>query len=251
MANFNFGAIATSTGVSSSHMLKAYEIHRVKLEDVKLEKLEAKHGDNAGKILDVIKVRFSNEQGYYEESVFLPSDGERDSHREPNNWGGWQPSNLDRFQMFITHTLKVLNPEGLTALQEVVKKAQEEKKALTPILIANTYVKLLSKAKGKEVDLKLVGRVSNGIARPSLPYYTGVTKDGVPYVSSNFLSDPNAEKVVTLVFTASELKKKADLESLVPTDMNKASNTAVDAIISTNAGPSEDVSDLANMIDNL
>ena len=66
--NFNLSAApAVST---SKPRLKPYEIHRVKLADVKVETLKGKKDPDA--VYEILKVRFENNDGYYEESIFFP-----------------------------------------------------------------------------------------------------------------------------------------------------------------------------------
>lgn len=68
--NFNLSAApAVST---SKPRLKPYEIHRVKLADVKVETLKGKKDPDA--VYEILKVRFENNDGYYEESIFFPKE---------------------------------------------------------------------------------------------------------------------------------------------------------------------------------
>lgn len=248
MSNFDFSSIAKTTGIASSHILAPYQIHTVKFESIKPEEIEAKSGDNKGKKFKVLKLRFSNTEGYYEETVFLPDEkNPQDFERQANSWGGQSASAFDRFKMFIAATAKAINPDGFAQLQ----KLSQEGKITNIDTLVKAYVKILSAKAGRDnLALKLVGRNSNGQVRASLPYYCNIGKDGVEYLSNNFISDLSAEKHPELSFTANEQKNKAAMESLQPTNMT----TPVDpiaAVANNTNGAEEDASDLLGMIDSI
>lgn len=251
MANFDFSSLATTSGVASSHKLRPFDIYNVKFEEAKLDQVEAKVGVNAGKVFDVLKVRFSGDEGFYEESIFLPIMDSQ-AERQANNWGGLQPSEFDKLKMFVAHTCKVINPAGFAAFQQALasgKSIEGDCKTVSKKL-AEVCVNILNKNKGKKVALKLAGyKDKNGTVRASLPYYTAINQKGVEYVNNNFLADLEVEKPETLSFTASEMKKKAEFENMKPTEMPANPADTLDITSDTKTVPSEDNSDLLNLID--
>ena len=70
----NFNLSATPSVSTSKPRLKPYEIHRVKLAEAKVETLKGKKDPDA--VYEILKVRFENNEGYYEESIFFPKEGD-------------------------------------------------------------------------------------------------------------------------------------------------------------------------------
>jgi hypothetical protein len=207
MSSFNFGGLTNTTGVASDKRLRPFSINKVKFVESKVDVL---HSEKNGTDYDIFKVRFEGEHGYYEENLFLPDVKGQDVERTPNNWGGENPSNADRAMMFFAHCLAIINKEGFEKLKKVVGNAKSFKD------VATMAQKLLNEKKGKDVYLKLVGRVKDGVTYAALPYYTSINKEsGDAYVSNNFL----ALEEKGLGFTPSEEKKRQEFESATPTAM--------------------------------
>lgn len=237
MSNFNFNPLANSTGVASDKRLRAYTINKVKFVEAKVDVI---HSEKKDQDYDVLKVRWEGEQGYYEENFFLPSTSGQDVERQPNQWGGEQPSNADRAMMFFAHCLGVLNPEGFAKLKKVVGQAKNFKD------VATMTAKLLNEKKGIECYLKLAGRVTNGVTYASLPFYTAISKESHDaYINNNFLSLKD-----DLAFTLNEDKKRQEFENAKPTTMSPASE--VEGLTGDNSdieGASQD--ELNNLLNEL
>lgn len=259
MANFDLSALAHTSGNAASNLLRPYSITNVEFTEASLEQIEAKHGENAGKLFDVVKVKFTAPEGSYEETLFLPARETEDRERVSNSWGGQQPSAFDRFQMFVGHVGKNINPEGLVKFQEALAKGDLKIDGDFQSVckkVAQVFVELLNKKKGHKVALKLVGRSANGTIRATLPYYTAISKAGEAYISNQFISDLEVANPITLSFKANELKKKAELENIKPTDMTVENplstlDTPANDIATIGAStptPSEDNSDLLNLL---
>lgn len=243
MSGFNFGSVATAKSSSSSHRLRAYDIHEVAFDEAKIEEVEIKNGDRAGEKVKTLRVRFSNDNGYFEETLWFPSS-DRDFERTENQWGGQNPSNFDRAKMFVVHVLGTLNPEGLETFRNIVCGNDPKHKAPRDFdeFIAY-FIALVNKAKGVKTKLKLVGRNSQGNIQPALPFFCAVNKDGEEYIKDNFLGD-------NVAFSAKELQAKAQFENTKPTPMN---DSGVDAIASStvedNGLNSNDLDAMLNSID--
>ena len=222
MAGFNFGAVANTTGVASDRRLRAYTINKVTFAEAKVAVI---HSDKNNTDYDVLNVKFTSDAGLYEENFFLPSTSGRDIERQPNNWGGEQPSNADRAMMFVAHLLSVINHDGFEKLKKVIGKMTSFKQ------VAEATAKLLNEKKNTECYLKLTGRTDDqGRVFASLPYFTGISKEThEAYVSNNFLSLKD-----DLAFTPSEDKKRQEFESAKPTavDGGAGTSTAVSTVTS-------------------
>lgn len=235
MSNFNFGsALANTNGVASDKRLKPYTINKVKFIEAKLDII---HSEKNSQDYDVLKVRWDGEQGFYEENLFLPSTSGQDVERQPNQWGGEQPSAADRTMMFFAHCLGVINKEGFEKLKKVVGNAKNFKD------VATMVAKLLNEKKNCDCYLKLAGRNSNGVVYASLPFYTAISKDGEPYVSNNFLSLKD-----DLAFTPSEDKKRTEVANAKPTP---APVSMLDAATDNSDLDSAAQDDLTDLLDSL
>lgn len=255
MATFSISGIGTMSGHASNRTLKPFEVHNVKFEEAKIEQVEIKNGTEKGSMKDVLKVRFSNDFGYYEETIFLPSQDE-DATRQANQYGE-NPSNFDNLKVFVIQTASNINPEKTLAFQKAIQdgsiKIEGDIKHVSKSL-AEVFVKLVNEKKGHKVNLKLIGRIKNGQVRTTLPYYAGINKQGEPYPNNNFIADAEVENPNVLTFTAYELKKKAEVEAFTPTTMpNAMSSTKGSEDLSSipSLEPTEDLGDLQQFVDKL
>lgn len=207
MSNFSFNSLANTNGVAADKRLRPYTITNVKFIEAKVDVL---HSEKTQQDYDILKVRFESVkegEGFYEENIFLPSTTGQDVERQPNQWGGEQPSAADRTMMFFAHCLGVLNPEGFAKLKKVVGGAKNFKE------VALMVAKLLNEKKGIECYLKLAGRTNNGVVYASLPFYTAISRESHDaYINNNFLSLKD-----DLAFTLNEEKKRQEFENAKPT----------------------------------
>ena len=110
----NFNLSATPSVSTSKPRLKPYEIHRVKLAEAKVETLKG-----------ILKVRFENNEGYYEESIFFPKEGDDKRPTRQNKEGHEveSPSNFERTMSFIAQVGTVMNPTEFEKLKGIPIKS--------------------------------------------------------------------------------------------------------------------------------
>jgi hypothetical protein len=214
---FNFGNLKnTSSQATVSRRLKPFDIYKVKFEGCRIDHVQKK--DDPEQSWDILKIRFSNDQGYYEESVFYPKDGDekRPSHKVTDPKTGVDrdvesPSSFERTMALVAQVAGVLNPEGFVKMQELSPKFKSFDD------VAKTLIKITDPKKDTEVNLKLIGKKNKeGNVEPCLPYFVNVNRNGEVYTSDNFLGDK--------VFLSDyDLKQKAKLMSATPTPMEKSS----------------------------
>jgi hypothetical protein len=225
MAEFNFGSLANTQAVSNvQQRLKPWNIYNVKFTGARIDVIQGKKDPNA--TYNILKVRFDGEDGYYEESIFFPKEGDdqrpmytsKDGHEYPG------ASSFDRTMTFIAQVSEVLNPEGWKKLQaaSVRFKSFDD--------VAKAFIAILDKVKGKETKLKLVGKTKDNQVQAVLPKFVAIDKQGNKFTCDNFIGDK-------LFFSAYEESKKAEYENAKPTAMpsKPAENLEID-----NAG-SEDI----------
>ena len=207
---FSFDSISATV---SSKRLTPWNIHHVKFDGCKIEHIQGKK--DPSKVYNILKTRFSNEHGYYEESTFFPEtadDAKRPEYKSKDGSTGVMPSHQENAMYFIAQLLNTLKPEAYNKLKEVSPKCKDFKD------IAEVVVKLTTPLKGTETNLKLVGRTRDGYVNAALPNFVAIGKEpndkGVypAYMSDKFIGD-------NLEFSAYELTKKKEAEAAAPTDM--------------------------------
>lgn len=229
MSEFNFGTLATTQATSNAQArLKPWGIYPVKFAGARKEVIQGKKDPNA--TYEILKVRFDGEDGYYEESIFFPKPGDEKrpvyKNKDDHEYEG--ASSFERTMTFIAQVAEVLNPEGFKKMQAASAKFKSFDDVVT------AFIKITDPAKGKETNLKLVGRTQNGTVVPSLPKFVAINKNGEKFTSDNFLGDK-------LFFSAYEESKRAEYLNAKPTEMGKAIHE--DIPVNTMSG-SEDEGDI-------
>lgn len=210
---FNFGSLATTQATSSTQQrLKPWGIYPVKFAGARKEVIQGKKDPNA--TYEILKVRFDSEDGYYEESIFYPKDGDAKrpvyKNKEGHEYEG--ASSFERTMTFIAQVAEVLNPTGFKKMQEASSKFKSFDDVVT------AFIKITDPVKGKETNLKLVGRNQNGNIVPSLPKFVAVNKEGEKFTCDNFIGDK-------LFFSDYEEGRKAEYLNAKPTAMNNSTSS--------------------------
>lgn len=228
MSEFNFGSLATTQATSNvQQRLKPWGIYPVKFAGARKETIQGKKDPSA--TYEILKVRFDGEDGYYEESIFYPKDGDdqRPTYTSKDGHEYQGASSFDRTMTFIAQVAEVLNPEGFRKMQEASSKF----KSFDDVVKA--FITITDKVKGKETKLKLVGRTQNGNVVAALPKFVAVNKNGEKFTCDNFLGDK-------LFFSAYEETKKAEYLNAKPTEMSNSDSTMATNVDGVSGG-SEDI----------
>jgi len=202
--------------------LKGGEIHTVKIEDIKFEKLQGTKDPTAS--YNTFVVTFGNEDGYYTHRIF--DAGDKSAERPV--FGQFPSASPDEQLVHFTGQLICAYNEQLL---EKVKG-----KSIKPFeQFVTNIAKLLKGAIGKETQIKLMLKKDG---RPTLPIYVGVNKEGKAYASSKFVGNG-------LSFTAKEYASIQKMQEMVkntkPTSMADVSAASFD--MGTTATSTADSSD--------
>ena len=229
MSEFNFGSLATTQATSNvQQRLKPWGIYPVKFSGARKETIKGKKDPNA--VYEILKVRFDGADGYYEESIFYPKDGDEKrpirTSKEGHEYQG--ASSFDRTMTFIAQVAEVLNPEGFKKMQAASAKFRSFDDVVT------AFIKITDSAKGKETNLKLVGRTQNGNVVASLPKFVAINKNGEKFTCDNFVGDK-------LFFSACEESTKAEYLNAKPTTMDSSENSTIANEVDGKAAGSEDI----------
>lgn len=181
----DFSINSSVSAVSNSvKQLAPYAIYDVKYEKSEIVEFDGKK--DPSQHFKVLRVRFSNTDGYYEETIFFPTpaDGEPKEYERPDGTKQKFPSNWDRIKFFMAQVMTVLNPEGYKKFCEASSKFKDFE------MMAKAFIKILEPAAGKETKLKLMGRTDeSGNVHAVLPKFLSYSREGQLYVSSNFIGD--------------------------------------------------------------
>ena len=229
MSEFNFGSLATTQATSNvQQRLKPWGIYPVKFSGARKETIKGKKDPNA--VYEILKVRFDGADGYYEESIFYPKDGDEKrpiyTSKDGHEYQG--ASSFDRTMTFIAQVAEVLNPEGFKKMQAASAKFRSFDDVVT------AFIKITDGAKGKETNLKLVGRTQNGNVVASLPKFVAINKNGEKFTCDNFVGDK-------LFFSAYEESKKSEYLNAKPTTMDSSENSTIANEVDGKAAGSEDI----------
>ena len=229
MSEFNFGSLATTQATSNvQQRLKPWGIYPVKFSGARKETIKGKKDPNA--VYEILKVRFDGADGYYEESIFYPKDGDEKcpiyTSKEGHEYQG--ASSFDRTMTFIAQVAEVLNPEGFKKMQAASAKFRSFDDVVT------AFIKITDSAKGKETNLKLVGRTQNGNVVASLPKFVAINKNGEKFTCDNFVGDK-------LFFSAYEESKKSEYLNAKPTTMDSSENSTIANEVDGKAAGSKDI----------
>lgn len=228
MSEFNFGSLANTQATANvQQRLKPWGIYPVKFSGARKEVIQGKKDPNA--TYEILKVRFDGEDGYYEESIFYPKAGDeqRPTYTSKDGHEYQGASSFDRTMTFIAQVAEVLNPEGFKKMQEASSKFRSFDD------VVKAFITITDKVKGKETNLKLVGRTQNGNVVPGLPKFVAINKNGEKFTCDNFIGDK-------LFFSAYEEARKAEYANAKPTDMSSTTSSVAAEVDGVSAG-SEDM----------
>lgn len=197
----------TASTSASKRQLDGNQIHKVIFRGCEAVDITGKD-DKQYKIL---KIKFENESGLFEDSIFEPSS--EDMKRPQSAQGYEQPSGVEYLMAKIRHLIAAVNPALDKAIEDGTKTIEaKDWKGLRDIV-----VKATNKGIGTEVEIKLLKNKSGYAIFPR--YFLGIKKDGATFFKRENYFIGNG-----LAFNEKELKAIKDAAEAKPTDM-----AAVDA----------------------
>lgn len=203
------------TAVSNSKPnLKPFEIYEVTFDGVSSREITGVK--DPSKKYYTMDVKFSNEQGTYTHTLFMPTEG--DEVRKNSSGGFEMASNFEVFKIFIKQLATVLiNEEKYNTFFEKIKNAGLDLSNPTHFQkFVEGYGKILEPAKNKKTHLKLMGKLNKDLGRyvATLPLFAKINRDGELY-PTNFIGD-------NLFFTSAEKTKVDEYLNATPTKMGSS-----------------------------
>ena len=161
----------------------------------------------------VVTIEFTgcgDNKGVYTENLFVPNSEKDMERRKIKNSAGHEsevPSNFENFQFTLMQIVEVINPTGAQKIKDNASKLK------TIDQFIDLIVKALTGKEKVETNLKLVGRVNNGVTYAALPNACGINKKGEIF-PNNFIGD-------NLFFSNYEITKQKEYRNAKPTSMDK------------------------------
>jgi hypothetical protein len=194
---------------NSTPRLKANEIHKVQLKEVKADDLKGKDG----KTYQVIYLKFQNDEGSVYEQRFFPPTA---TDAIGTGSFGQQATDLSQFRYSIQHLIEALNPNLFKQIKEgkkfTIKDWDSMRKfvvqAFTPGINIDVYLKLVADNKGYAAIPK---------------YPVGLSKSGELYMKTRFVASVEHQEEKPIVFTDQEKKNmenQAKANSAKPSSMS-------------------------------
>lgn len=206
MISFNCEGVTGSS--SAQPKLEAWKIHDVEFKGVEYVKFQGKKDTSAE--YQVMRVKFANKDGVFEETRFCPKDGDE---VRPENNGRQSPSSLENFTFFIAQLGEQLAPERYA-------KFKGRKYSLPGDFerMVKEFGEVVKPAVGKTFQLKLI---ANKKGEAVLPYFVNINREGVAYPSNNFIG-------AKLFFTPYELQTMEKQKNAAPTPMGGSAGDGID-----------------------
>ena len=212
MNGFNFNITAGASQSTFKPQLPGNEIYEVTFDGASIEDIQGKK--DPSQVYKVLKLRFSNEKGQFEHTIFepRPEDFERGENKTTRNGEVSTfptPSNVESMMLLLKHVIDAVLPS-------VGKKIDEGEVTLGgknwEQLRTNT-VTVLEKGKGATTKIKLL---SDNKGNPRFPgFFTSLNQEGKAYIRNNFVGN-------TIGFTSYEKTRIDNAANAKPTDMSES-----------------------------
>lgn len=201
--NFNFNETAGATQSTSLPQLKGNDIHEVTFKGCELREIVGVKDPSMK--YNVLDIKFSNDKGYYTETIFEPKDG--DQKRLENEMNGKKyikPSNLENMMLEFKHLIDAVNPElGVQIDNKEKAIGANSWDGLRKLMVEATKPGI-----GKTTKIKLITKKDGN---PRFPYFSIVDKDtNRAVIAGNFIGD-------NLYFSTYEQQQIAKAANAKPT----------------------------------
>lgn len=195
---FSFGNTAGASQSSVKPRLKGNEIHEVQLDGCEVQDIVGVKDPT--QTYKVLKIKFSNEDGNFEHTVFepKPDDFKRGESSFTNKNGNTekipQPSNVESMMLLFKHIIDGFVPE----VAGQIDRKEKELTAPNWDKLRALVTAILEKGKNRTNKIKLIKDKDGNGKFPG--FFAGVSREGTVYVRNNFVGPK-------ISFTAFEMSK--------------------------------------------
>lgn len=221
---FSFSTTAGASQSTSKPRLAGNSIHTVKLDGCEIQDIAGVK--DITQVYKVLKLKFSNEDGYFEHTVFEPKPQDMTRTESEFTKEGKvnkipQPSNVESMMLLFKHVIDAFVPEIAGKIdrneQQLVAKNWEELRKLVKAI--------LDKGIGNTSNIKLITDNKGEAKFPG--FFAAVNKEGKAYVRNNFCG-------AKVAFTSYESEKINKTATAKPTPMSKTEEFNLDTDTSLN-----------------
>ncbi len=185
--SFSFNTTAGASQSSTKPRLAGNDIYDVKFEGCEIQDIKGVKDTSA--VYKVLKLKFANEQGTYEHTVFepRPEDFKRGENEYTSKEGKKekipQTSGVENMMLLFKHAIDSINPTVAKQIDEGTKNLG----ATDWDGLRKLVVQILDAGKGTSMQIKLLRNTKGEATFPG--FFAGITKEGKAYVRNNFIGD--------------------------------------------------------------
>lgn len=218
--SFSFSETANSSQSSLGSALEGNKIHEVTFEEAVVEDITGKKDPNA--TYKVLKLKFKNNEGTYEHTVFEPNRergdfdrGSREFVRDGKEQSIPTPSNVESMMLLFKHAIDAIRPET----GKKIDTGEVELTAKNWNELRQLVAAILNKGKGAQTKIKLL--IDNKGYGRFPGFFTGINSEGKCYIRNNFIGNK-------LGFTPYEVSRMETVATAKPTDLNLTEDVSSD-----------------------
>jgi len=225
MNGFNFNITAGASQSTFKPQLPGNEIYEVTFDGASIEDIQGKK--DPSQVYKVLKLRFSNEKGQFEHTIFepRPEDFERGENKTTRNGEVSTfptPSNVESMMLLLKHVIDAVLP----LLGKKIDEGELTLGGKNWEQLRTNVVTVLEKGKGVTTKIKLLSDNKGNARFPG--FFTGLNQEGKAYIRNNFVGN-------TIGFTSYEKTRIDNAANAKPTDMSESLG-----VLSTNTEDIED-----------
>lgn len=224
--SFSFDATANTSQSTSKPRLEGNNIYTVKLDGAEVQDIQGVKDTSL--VYKVLKIKFSNEDGTFEHTVFEPkADDFKRTETELKNKNGNmekipQPSNVESMMLLFKHLIDAFVPK----VAEKIDKKEQSIVAKDWDSLRNIVVKIFETGKGNENKIKLVKNNKGEAKFPS--FFAGLSREGITYVRNNFAGPKIAFSPYELTKIQNETTAKPNKPEDFTPEIEESSSSDVD-----------------------
>lgn len=208
--SFSFNTTANSSQSTNKPRLEGNKIHNVIFENC--ESIDIQGVKNPSEVYRVIKLKFSNEDGVYEKTIFEPK--EDDFARKVTTFTDKttgkekeipQPSYVENMMLLFKHAIDTIVP----SISKEIDEGKRNLGAKNWDELRNLICLILNKGKGVPCQIKLI---TNSKGEGEFPgFFTGINKESKVYIKNNFIGN----KLAFSAYEANRIKNSQSIPQAV------------------------------------
>ena len=195
---FSFNATAGASQSTSKPRLPGNDIYDVKFDGAEVQDIQGVK--DTTQLYKVLKLKFSNEEGSFEHTVFEPKEKDfEDTETEFTNKNGntekiKQPAPVKGMMLLFKHLIDAVNPTVAKAIDAGTQQLNAPNWEKLRLMV----IDILKPGEGTQTKIKLL--IDNKGEARFPGFFTAYNKEGKAYIRNNFIGNK-------IAFTPYELTK--------------------------------------------